>query len=569
MTSRCRWILAITICGMLIGVLNRLPQFAILNLTFILWIGLDWFVFRYKTTAADQVFKKAKRSIKGNSGAEISIAIHESCPVILKANFLSHAAGLRYFLSDHIPAGIESNDQFPAVIDVRSDQTMQWKYTLTPRVTGRTTLPGIQVTITDKLGLFRQQKFYRLAQNITLLPFLLQPKTTMEKIKGHNIQLRSGHHRYKRPGISSELLGIREYQPGDPPKSIAWKATARTGQLMTCEYESAVPIRATVIADVSHYQFWGRPGPSAFDQISSAVGSITRLCLEDKDPVGAVFISGEHKTTIRPGLGQRQLVRVLQTLLNAHPVSTTSNEYELPELEQVVWRSLYRLFPQLVTDQINRPIIPTLLYGPRRRFQYATRKQAALVLNWIQNGPIHHGYKLVYDDVLFRNSCNRFFTDYPTAANALRLVENYGNGRSEKNKNVLALARSLMEQVARAKDNELFLLVGDFHVNADSYCQLVNSIRFARANYHRVMIINVPPKEMANFIEDPVARQAFQYLEDQNMKDETNHYKAILELGATIALLDDVKLLDRVTAELHLLKTGGSRGAANPVFTGS
>jgi uncharacterized small protein (DUF1192 family) len=53
------------------------------------------------------------------------------------------------------------------------------------------------------------------------------------------------------------------------------------------------------------------------------------------------------------------------------------------------------------------------------------------------------------------------------------------------------------------------------------------------------------------------------------MKDETNHYKAILELGATIALLDDVKLLDRVTAELHLLKTGGSRGAANPVFTGS
>ena len=60
---------------------------------------------------------------------------------------------------------------------------MKWKYSITPRVTGKISLPGIQLTITDKFGFFRQQKFVKLRQDLTLLPFMLQPKSTVENVK--------------------------------------------------------------------------------------------------------------------------------------------------------------------------------------------------------------------------------------------------------------------------------------------------------------------------------------------------------------------------------------------------
>ena len=41
----------------------------------------------------------------------------------------------------------------------------------------------------------------------------------------------TGHSR-RSAGLGSDLLNIREYQPGDPPRLVHWKATARLNQLM-------------------------------------------------------------------------------------------------------------------------------------------------------------------------------------------------------------------------------------------------------------------------------------------------------------------------------------------------
>lgn len=564
MTNRCRWLLVIVIAGLLLGMFFRFTHFSILNLTFIFWIGIEWFLFRLRVLSAKDVFSRVERTIDGQNASPISLSLDQKYEVALKAVFEKDAPGLRFFLTDHVPDALESNDRWPAVIDVNSKRAMKWKYSITPRVTGKISLPGVQLTITDKFGFFRQQKFVKLRQELTLLPFMLQPKSTVENVKSDNIQLLAGQHRFKRPGVSSELLGIREYRVGDPPRSIAWKATARTGRLMTCEYESEVPIRTTIIADVSGYQFWGRPGPAPFDSIASAVCSITRLLTEDKDPVGAVFVSGENKTRIPPGLGQRQLVRVLQTLLNSHPGANVSSEFGLSELEDTAWRAVYRIFPELLSEKVNRPRVPWFYFGPKRRYQLINRKQVSFALNWIQGGSIATAYQLTYDDQLFRKSCDRFFADYPSVANALSLVANYGAGRLEKEKSVIQIAKALIENVARAKDNELFVLVGDFGVASDAYQQLLQSVRIARANFHRVMLVSVPPREIANCIDDQVARQAFEYMQSVNKNMSIQQLSEFFGLGATFSELNDVNLLEKVVGELRILKSGGSRGPASP-----
>ena len=564
MTNRCRWLLVMTIAGLLLGMFFQLTHFAILNLTFVFWIGVEWFLFRSRVLSAKDVFSRVERIVDNQTGNSLSLSLDQKYEVALKAVFEKKTPGLRFFLTDQIPGGIESNDRWPAVIDVNSKRAMKWKYSITPRVTGKISLPGIQLTITDKFCFFRQQKFVKLRQDLTLLPFMLQPKSTVENVKSDNIQLLAGHHRFKRPGVSSELLGIREYRAGDPPRSIAWKATARSGKLMTCEYESEVPIRTTLIADVSGYQFWGRPGPSPFDSIASAVCSITRLLTEDKDPVGAVFVSGVNKTRIAPGLGQRQLVRVLQTLLNSHPGANVSAEFGLSELEETAWRALYRIYPELLSEKVNRPHVPWFYFGSKRRYHLIIRKQVALALNWIQGGSTSKGHRMAYDEQMFRAACDRFFAEYPSVANSLSLVANYGAGRLEKEKSVTQIAKALIENVARAKDNELFVLVGDFGVAADAYQQLLQSVRVARANFHRVMLVSVPPREIANCIDDQVARQAFEYMQSVNKNMSIQQVSEFFGLGATFSELDDVNLLEKVVGELRILKAGGARGPVSP-----
>lgn len=47
-----------------------------------------------------------------------------------------------------------------------------------------------------------------------------------------------------------EFAGLREYTRGDPMKYINWKATARTGQLLTNLHESTLSQRVTLLLDV-------------------------------------------------------------------------------------------------------------------------------------------------------------------------------------------------------------------------------------------------------------------------------------------------------------------------------
>jgi uncharacterized protein (DUF58 family) len=47
----------------------------------------------------------------------------------------------------------------------------------------------------------------------------------------------------------AEVHGLRDYRPGDPPRRVHWKATARRSRLTVREYEDAAPPRLLVIVD--------------------------------------------------------------------------------------------------------------------------------------------------------------------------------------------------------------------------------------------------------------------------------------------------------------------------------
>jgi uncharacterized protein (DUF58 family) len=78
-------------------------------------------------------------------------------------------------------------------------------------------------------------------------------------------------HERARTGAGEQYLGVREYRPGDPPRSVHWRSTARAGKLIVREFEEEVASRvALVIAgdDV------GTAPDSAYEMLIAAAASI-------------------------------------------------------------------------------------------------------------------------------------------------------------------------------------------------------------------------------------------------------------------------------------------------------
>ena len=92
-------------------------------------------------------------------------------------------------------------------------------------------------------------------------------------------------HERARTGAGEEFLGVRDYRPGDPPRAVHWRSTARAGHLIVREYEEEVASRVAIVlagADT------GTPPDSAFEVLASAAASIAIYALQTGHPVDLV-----------------------------------------------------------------------------------------------------------------------------------------------------------------------------------------------------------------------------------------------------------------------------------------
>ena len=100
--------------------------------------------------------------------------------------------------------------------------------------------------MSDLQGFFAHVTFLREVVFYPVLPAVVGSRGGGPLLKHHNELPPPGIHRLRQPGSATELLDLRDYIPGDPPRTIAWKVSARRDKLITKVYESEVPVRATI-----------------------------------------------------------------------------------------------------------------------------------------------------------------------------------------------------------------------------------------------------------------------------------------------------------------------------------
>ena len=156
---------------------------------------------------------------------------------------------------------------------------------LIARVERRGVFEGGPVTLRSgaPFGLIRSRRTFDVTSSTTCVPRwvelstfpMLAPSPRSERIADQQSRVGSGE----------EYLGIREYRPGDPQRSVHWRSTARAGRLIVREYnrEISSPV-SIVLAGTDH----GEGGESSFETLVSAVASIGIFALASGHPVNVV-----------------------------------------------------------------------------------------------------------------------------------------------------------------------------------------------------------------------------------------------------------------------------------------
>ncbi len=563
LTVRGSMMLAIATIGLIGGLLGRNSEAALACLAILVWMSFYWLGILWLANHRP-VLKLAERKINNDHESNLVLSINGRYAVKTSWTAPRDLTGMRFQIHEILP------DTF-AIVDGRAGcckrsrvgEKTELNFVVQPAACGRFELPGLVVQINDWPGLFHLQRFIACPQQVTVLPWLIRLQTTTAVVKSNNIQSAPGQHAYRRAGFSAELLGIREYQPGDPPRTIAWKATARTGNVMSREFEMEVPVRTSVICGLSPFQFLERPATSVADRVITAAASLARLILSDRDPVALMLASEKGTSRISHGGGQRQLVRILHHLLDATARANSVENLSDTELYETIMQAAWRRFPQLFDHGLNSiPPIKLRLF-PEGRRNAMTRRRLALVLAYLLNLPPGSEILLAADNDAMLEACRAWSRKYPVTLP--RYHSAVGRPSVEEQhalqRNIVA---SLLQCRSRARDNELYIVIAELMSSNEANRELLEAIRVCRAAKHRVLLIETPARAVAEeaYYDNDAARILTAHA-DTRTGNNSLIRQQLTSLGVRCASLDEPGMMQKVVDEIDLLRSGKSR-SANP-----
>lgn len=118
-------------------------------------------------------------------------------------------------------------------------------------------------------------------------------------------------------GDGEELRELRDHQPGDPFKRIAWRASARRGRLIVREFEREERDVVWLVLDASVELWAGEVGSAPLDDAVDEVASLATRHLARGDRVGLVVLASRLRSWVTPDSGPAQGVKIAAALASA------------------------------------------------------------------------------------------------------------------------------------------------------------------------------------------------------------------------------------------------------------
>ncbi len=560
MTALARWLALPAIAGLFLGVLRQQTGLSLLSLSVLTWILVEWAYFTWRVMY-ELPQLKFERSVNGRTepngilwaGRQVSVEVRLTTSMI--------GIGADVQIRDVIPENISVLDQDNDVTIRSRIRSAVFRYRGRVLGAGQLRLPGFRIVMTDRQGFFRAERFIPLVQNFRVLPAFQNIGDAQPTVKRINALPQHGIHRLQRSGMGSELLELREYAAGDPPKSIAWKVSARRDKLMTRQYESEVPVRLQLFVDGSIGTRAGGYGMRLIDQMNYVAASVAKAAVAVGDPVGAMLFDERGLRRIPSGTGDRGFHRLLEALsdfsVNPAPVPDRLSNQLLDAAMSVAAEQ----FPELLDARVNH--IPFLLFpiSPWAQRRLRERYRLAAVLAQLYKLSPVKQLQLVYDDPLMATFAQHFLSQSGLSwMEPVVSVRNRGFHDGMARMEILSAA--LSQAVTRARDNEVFVILADLLECVPSLSHLMPAIKMALARHHRVAIVCPSPTFLRPTAESTEIRSMS--AEDLLLAAEqtrTRELSARLQYelrrtGTAVAISGEANAIQLVLSQMSIARTG-------------
>ena len=116
-------------------------------------------------------------------------------------------------------------------------------------------------------------------------------------------------------GRGMEFLEVREYSPGDDPRSIDWNVTARLGHLFIKRHAEERELTLLIVLDVSRSMGFGSGSKTKFETSAELTALLAFAALRNNDKVGMVMFSDTVEHIVPPRKSRRHALRLVRDVL--------------------------------------------------------------------------------------------------------------------------------------------------------------------------------------------------------------------------------------------------------------
>lgn len=318
LTTRGKLVLSSILLFLLVGALHAAPPLVGMGglvLAVLLAVYLHFF-----PTAILLRRKKIELSWWVPPGDQPGGALSVDRPFALHLAFRNHGSRRLRVLHTRVLAGTGLDVDGNPIAAVAPGQQVEVITQVVARTMGHHVFHGAALILGEALGLFEIEAYFPNPIAIKVFPRALPSRGATVRAVGGALHEQVGMHHVRRRGIAGELRELRQHSHGDPFKLIAWKATAKRGQLMVRDLETEIVSSVVVLLDGGAAMRAGTAGASPLDWACDATAGLAKATLGNGDRFGFVGFDTRVIAESPPDAGHHQYLQIVDRLIDLRAI---------------------------------------------------------------------------------------------------------------------------------------------------------------------------------------------------------------------------------------------------------
>ncbi len=215
---------------------------------------------------------------------------------------------------DEIPVVFQIRD-FSLVKKIGAGSLMEEKYHLIPVKRGEFTFGNINVFARALWGLVERRFEFKQHSTVKVYPSFQQIKN-IDFYSFASLKSPYGNKRIRQAGHNVEFEHIKNYVPGDEPRHINWKATARKNALMANYYQQERAQNIYSLIDMGRSMEMAFKGMTYLDYAINASLALGRVALKNKDRFGMLSYTNKLHQFLPAESRHNQFKLLMESLYN-------------------------------------------------------------------------------------------------------------------------------------------------------------------------------------------------------------------------------------------------------------